>query len=526
MRSSLLLVIVLIQACAAQESGPSKSLTFIHMNDTYRVDAVEEGRSGGFGRVVTIVRELKAEGRDVRILHGGDFLYPSLESQLWDGEQMVEAMNYLDDLAPMYAVPGNHEFDPGDPSDVAERIRESRFDWLADNLSLAIAADVDERLHKAFTFEAGGRKVGILSLTLFPEDGGNDRAYTPFSNGSYLENAERVIRELESQGVDLIVGLTHLHIGDDLEIAKLKARHPKFMFIVGGHEHEPEYHQASDGVALVAKGASNARTVWRIDVDFTDGGPKISETLIRVDESIVADPAYQPIADKWRGQLLTMMPFLPGRLADAAVPLDGRETAVRNADSNWGTFIADQMRTAFPGIPADLALVNGGTLRIDDFIAEDITWEDIARTFGFSSHLRHLEMQGKDFRDMLEAGYRGRGPSKGYFPQISGFRVCVDRRRSEGQRIVELQVPADDGWAEIDGDKVYTVVAPDYLVRGGDGYDFSQALHISPAGSELKYLVLDAVMQIQAEGGKVGSATDPDSLRFNTLPDGRARCFD
>ena len=52
----------------------------LYLNDTYRVDAVEEGRRGGFGRVATIVRQLQNEGRDVRILHGGDFLYPSLES--------------------------------------------------------------------------------------------------------------------------------------------------------------------------------------------------------------------------------------------------------------------------------------------------------------------------------------------------------------------------------------------------------------------------------------------------------------
>jgi 2',3'-cyclic-nucleotide 2'-phosphodiesterase (5'-nucleotidase family) len=248
--------------------------------------------------------------------------------------------------------------------------------------------------------------------------------------------------------------------------------------------------------------------------------------MVSVDESIEPDPTYQPIADRWRNRLLTMMPFLPARLAEAAVPLDGRETAVRNADSNWATFVADQMRTAFPDLPADLALVNGGTIRIDDYIAEDITWEDIARTFGFPSQLRYLEMTGDDFREAMEAGYRGVGPSKGYFPQISGFRVCVDRSRPDGERIVQLQVPADGGWAEIDKDTVYAVVAPDFLVRGGDGYDFSEALQVSPAGSELKYLVLDAVMKIQAAGGKVGSATDPDSLRFNSLPAGRDRCFE
>ena len=36
----------------------------------------------------------------MRILHGGDFLYPSLESQLWDGLQMVDAMNFLNALHP------------------------------------------------------------------------------------------------------------------------------------------------------------------------------------------------------------------------------------------------------------------------------------------------------------------------------------------------------------------------------------------------------------------------------------------
>jgi 2',3'-cyclic-nucleotide 2'-phosphodiesterase (5'-nucleotidase family) len=82
---------LLFSACAATSNEQSTGLTFIHLNDTYRVGAVEDGKRGGFSRVVTLVRELQAEGRDVHVLHGGDFLYPSLESNLWDGQQMVEA---------------------------------------------------------------------------------------------------------------------------------------------------------------------------------------------------------------------------------------------------------------------------------------------------------------------------------------------------------------------------------------------------------------------------------------------------
>ena len=113
----------------------SSGLTFIHMNDTYRVGAVEDGKAGGFSRVLTVIRELQANGRDVRVLHGGDFLYPSLESGLWDGEQMIDAMNFVDAVAPLYVVAGNHEFDRRTPESLMNALRASQFDWLGDNYS-------------------------------------------------------------------------------------------------------------------------------------------------------------------------------------------------------------------------------------------------------------------------------------------------------------------------------------------------------------------------------------------------------
>ena len=60
----LLLVSVFAVACAAPgatEPG-SAGLTFVHLNDTYRVGDVEDGKAGGFGRVVTVIRDLQAAG--------------------------------------------------------------------------------------------------------------------------------------------------------------------------------------------------------------------------------------------------------------------------------------------------------------------------------------------------------------------------------------------------------------------------------------------------------------------------------
>ena len=526
-RISLLLfaLIFVLSACATAPQTGTPGLTFVHLNDTYRVGAVEDGNAGGFSRVVTLVRELQSEGRDVRILHGGDFLYPSLESQLWNGLQMVDAFNFMDAVAPMYAASGNHEFDRRGPEQLIAAVKASRFDWLGDNYIFKTGdADVDGALQSAFTFQAGDKTIGVFSLTLNAKDGGNKRDYLE-NNGDYMGVARETLARLEAKGVDLIIGVTHLHMWKDVELAGLKAEHPKLAFIVGGHEHEPEYSPGSDTSAVVMKGASNARVVWAIDVDFDNAGQaSIRERQIELDESIALDPEYEVLAGKWRGRLLDKYPFLEARIGTAALPLDGREVTVRNEESNWANFIVDQMRIAF-GETADLAFINSGTLRLDDFVEGDILFEDIGRTFGFTSFLRLTTLTGAEFREVLEAGYRGAGPSNGYFPQVSGFRVCIDRSRPSRDRIVSLQVPTEGGWQEIVADKAYSVVVPNYLYGGGDGYDIPKDRPASPPGSRLKYLVLDGVLRAQAQGNKVGAPVDPANPRFHELKDRAQPCF-
>ncbi len=532
LRLQLFLCSLLVIACDSNAPGSAESqtndasggLTFLHLNDTYRIAAVEDGTRGGFGRVTTVIRELREQGRDVHLLHGGDFLYPSLESQLWDGQQMIDAFNFMHRLAPLTVVIGNHETDRRAPAPLAEAISAAEFQWLGGNLRLNSGEGViDGRVTATSVIEVGGRRIGVFGLTLTPPDGGNDRAYLEYED--YLPSARRSLERLSASSVDVIIGLTHLHMEDDRRISALKAEYPNFLLIAGGHEHEPEHQEPMAARAEIVKGASNARSIWRIDVSFEeDGRPTVQTRLIELNTSVAEDEDYGELAARWREQLLATIPFLPAKIGEAAVPFDAREVTIRNRESNWGNFVVDQMRTAFGDEPqADLAFLNSGTLRIDDYIAGDITFEDVARTFGFSSFLHYLEMSGNEFRSTLEAGYRGEGPSKGYFPQVSGFRVCIDRRRREGARIVQLQVPDGDNWVAIDDGKSYLVVAPEYLVGGGDGYQFP-ANRASRPGSELRYLVLDAIVSAQARGEAVGSDVDPDDPRIAFAEPG-ALCF-
>jgi 5'-nucleotidase len=461
----------------------------------------------------------------VHILHGGDFLYPSLESQLWDGLQMVDAMNFIDAVAPLHITSGNHEFDRRGPEQLAAAINASEFDWLGDNYVFKTGdPQADAALKSGFTFSHGDKTVGVFALTLHGDDGGNYRDYIDIDK-EYEDVAERAILALEQRGVDVIIGVTHLHMWRDLAIARLKAQHPKLAFVVGGHEHEPQYSRVANS-AVVMKGASNARVIWQIDVDFdASGGYSVSEKRIQLDESVPFDPEYEVLADKWNSRLLEKFPFLEARVGMAALPMDVREEQVRSSETSWGNFIVDQMRVAFGEPMADLAFINSGTLRIDDYIEGDIRFEDIGRTFGFSSFLRYTTVTGAEFKRIMEAGYRGGPESQGYFPQVSGFRVCVDRSRNEFDRIVSLQIPTNDGWGEIVDDHEYTLVVPDFLYGGGDGYEIPKDRFASRPGSELKYLVLDAILRAQGLGEAVGEPVTLENRRYHQLREGKERCF-
>jgi hypothetical protein len=88
-----------------------------------------------------------------------------------------------------------------------------------------------------------------------------------------------------------------------------------------------------------------------------------------------------------------------------------------------------------------------------------------------------------------------------------------------------MLVPNGNGWSEIEAGRDYVLVAPDYIFRGGDGYDFSQARNASRPGSELQYLVLDAILVAQAKNKKVGEAVNPDERRIAFLQAGDDTCF-
>lgn len=321
-------------------SKPVTQLIIIQLNDIYRLDAVRAGKRGGLARVVTLLRQLKAQNPQVPVIvvHAGDFLSPSLESNLFHGRQMIDAMNFINDIAPVFVLPGNHEFDYSDneTSYLTDAILRSRFQWVASNIDrndAALLAALRHYVSPHHLQRFGNVNLGIFGLTLDGAHGGKDRSYAPISE-DYWRIARDEIEYLEREGADLIVGLTHLNIGDDHFIAQLKHNYPRFRWIAGGHEHSLDREQGWSKAALITKGDSNARTIWKVSVLKSDQDIELLEESIPIDETIPSDPQFtQDVENFYRLKVRNVRPYM-----DAVISTfpnrcyDGTEEAVRERE--------------------------------------------------------------------------------------------------------------------------------------------------------------------------------------------------
>jgi 5'-nucleotidase len=492
----------------AQDAGFTPAVTVVQLNDVYRIDAVANGQLGGLARIATVVERTKrATDAPVLILHAGDMIAPSLESRYFAGRQMIDALNYLNGRAPLLAVPGNHEFDERTPGMLAGAVNASRFHWLAANLTVHTGdSTADRRFARDTLISLGRVTLGVFALGMVDAP----RSYVDVDT-SVVRIAEERLTRLEQAGADLIVAVTHLDMERDRRIAALRARHPKLVWIAGGHEHFLQRDPLTDSTALITKGDANARRVWRVTLGLgRDGTPAVNAEPVVVDSTIVPDPRYErQVAARWRAELARVVPFFEQRIGTAAVTFDGREDVVRDRESSWGDYLTDVMRTAFPDIPADVAVLNGGAIRIDDEFSGPIRWEHLARTFGFPTRVALVWLRGRDLKQLvLEHGVSG-GRGEGRFLQVSGVRFELDRTRPPGERVRDVRIGGGEQWAPLDESRVYVVAVPDYLYAGGDGFHFKDhAVMTLPPGPDLKLMVFDDVSSAYARGEAVGRATE------------------
>jgi 5'-nucleotidase len=490
---------------AACVGGPGKPaplnpVRFLLVNDVYVADTMADG-SGGLARVATVRRRLADQGPVLFVL-AGDVLSPSLLSKYYSGRQMVEAFNAakLD-----YATFGNHEFEL--PLDTLEsRIAESSFKWISSNCTRADGTPLAKVLPWD-TVRVSGQKVGLFGLTL---QGAYRKAYRciPPDSAAHL-----VIDTLVAQGAELIVGLTHQTVAADRD---LLAREPRLDLILGGHEHEA--HDSVVSGRHVLKADANSRTAQFVTLWGGKGQWRQAVGLVKIDDRLPGDTAVAAVVDRWEDSLRARLgPERP--VGQTAVAIDARDAIGRQRESLLGDLVTDAMRW---GTRSDVALLNAGTLRLDDVIRPGpLSNYQLEAIFLFPDETRVLAvpLTGARLREVLEHGVADSSLGKGGFLQVSGVSYTYDPAAPTGRRIrgdVRLS-----GGAVIAPRDTLMVAIPVYpACEGGDGYDVPEAA-AACASRAAAPRAADLLMKYLADSlkGEVGPPTKGRIVRAgNTNP--------
>lgn len=499
--------------CGPQPDG-SRRFEVLHINDVYRIEGVADGR-GGLARIRTLRRELEAECSAVLVTHAGDTLFPSLLSNEFEGAQMIEILNALDGAQafdPRLLVTfGNHEFDKGKLADAAlldARVDESQFNWIGTTLTFKTGDEGQplvsgDNIVREQLLELGGVEVGVFSLLIDSVA----PAYLEPLPRDHVAQAREAVQRLRAQGAELVIALTHLDADvDESILAQLPGASGPDV-ILGGHDHVLTTRTAQGRHVL--KGDADALRVRVVSISIDARGEVIvaaaPEGSAIGPDTPVPDPDVQRLVDARRLAFSTSFCAKSGEppsclttpLTITHTELLAEELEIRRYETNYGDWILDRALQAFAADKPDLALLNAGTLRLNQNIAPGtaLTREIVEETFAYPAPLYLIEIDGKTLQAVLEQAVTT-WTGSGHWLQVAGIAFRHDVEAGKVSNAVLVR--PDGSTAAIEPKRKYRVVAPQFMLDATmgnqDGYAMLSMQQVvkkaAGNGTDLKQIVM------------------------------------
>jgi 5'-nucleotidase / UDP-sugar diphosphatase len=464
--------LVLLTFSAFLAGAAPVELTILHTNDIHGHilpwtgwQGEMNGKTvGGFDRLASVVRKVRAERANVLLLDAGDTISDTMPAVESKGAVVTELMNAVGYDA---MTIGNHEPDFG-PEALRQRIAESRFPVLAANLY-----DRNSNTHftKPYVIKtAGGLRVGILGLA-YP----NTPLTTSPKNVEGLEFREAVetaakyVPLLRKERVDLVIVLSHLGLNGEKHLAE---NVPGIDVIVGGHSHNRMRDPLQVGGTLLVQAGAHLSDVGRIDLTV-DGGKVVRHRreLILLDNAVVgSDTEIAAILRRARPRSDQSLAQASGPVVRAQT-IAGDQPEPRDAQSPADSLFADLIRektgadiVLLPGVGYGVAM-QPGTIReahLRNLVPHD-------------SKVVTMTLTGKQIRDILEQSVENvvtKDPKKkvGGMIQVSGVEFTWSEGAPAGSRVKDVRIAS----AALDPARSYRVATNSMLAGGGHNYSTFQ----------------------------------------------------
>ncbi|XP_078036024.1 protein 5NUC [Augochlora pura] len=466
---------------------------------------------GGFARLATLIRQARRSSVPCLFLNAGDTYQGSIWYNVYKWKVVAKFLNLL---APNATSLGNHEFDDG-VAGLVPFIQNASFPIVTANLDLSKQPDLAAtNLLNSTVLTVNGTKIGIIGY-LTPET----KTISQTDNVIFLDEVASIrkeVKRLKTQGVNILIAVGH----SGFEVDKKIAREVEDIdIVIGGHTNTFLYNgkqpdletpeglypttvvQESGRKVYVVQAYAYTKYLGNFTVKFNPKGEvtEIKGNPVLVDSSI---EQAQDILDELEGMREAINNVSYNVVGKTHVLLQGDSKVCRRVECNLGNLITDSMidfnareyGSKDGWTDAAIAFQNGGSIRTSISRGNDdkVTMGDILSVLPFHNSILKVKITGEMILSVLEWSVYHLNVNTtvslpGAFIQVSGLQVVYDLTKPSNSKVVSVYVQCANcsipSYSELKKNETYTVLMPDFMQSGGDGYTMLKDLKTYPLGS-------------------------------------------
>ncbi|EDS77691.1 2',3'-cyclic-nucleotide 2'-phosphodiesterase [Clostridium botulinum C str. Eklund] len=475
-------------------------LMFNDFHGNLAEDVRETGKNIGMAKMVGYVKEATRKNPNTIVVSGGDNYQGTAMSNLTYGAPVSAMMKAMNVTA---SAVGNHEFDWG-VSHMEKWQKDGGFDFLAANI-YDTKTNLPVSWSKPYKIvEKDGLKVAFIGLA-HP----NTTTLTKRENVTGLEfrdpvkSAEEWIKYLKEgkakEGVpDVIIALTHIDSYQDAKTNKITGMAVDLTkvdgldAIISAHSHRKVIGVVNGKPIIQAYKYGRTIGTMSIELDENNKVKKIvpkMEDVSKIKNDIIPDDESKEVYNDYDKKL---KPILGEKIGVASKEFT-HDRASKGTVSLLGRWSCEVMQKK---TGAEVAIQNGGGLR-RSLYKGDITMGDMYEIMPFDNALVTFDLQGKDLKKAIDHGILNPEVTDG---QFTGLKVEYDKNKPFENRITKITLT---NGTPLDMNKYYKVTVPDFLLTGGDKYDFSNAKNVVETFIPVRDVLVEAIKEAKVITPKV-----------------------
>lgn len=475
-----------------------------HLESFYLEEEGEEKEVGGFARIMTFLKEKRAEDENLLFLDGGDFSMGTLYQTVF--ESQAAELRMLGFLGADVTTLGNHEFDYRS-SGLANMLTTAK--ESGESLPAMVLCNVDWEatlegknaengalLQKAFEYygiknyvvlQKGDVKIAVTGV--FGKDSLVCAPTCVLSFKDPIEAVKETVEEIKkNEDVDMIACVSHSGTWEEeskSEDELLAKAVPELDLIVSGHTHsileEPIIH---GNTAIVSTGEYGARVGSLKMVKQEDGRWSLQDyTLTLMDDTYVADAAAEEKIAKLGENIDSEYLAQFGYTKDQVLTYNPWEFTEINGlgsvlqEETLGNLLADSYLYAVNGSdtgddnPAVVAVVPSGCIRDTFHKDTDITVSDAFQTLSLGIGpdgvpgypLVSIYLTGEELKTVAEVDASVSPMMTTAQLYTSGITYTLNPNRLILNKVTDVDLQDMTGKTEdLQDDKLYRVVADLY----------------------------------------------------------------